>query len=141
MWLGDFGSSPRMIEFRNGVAGLEGTIISNTGDYGHFAGRMQGDSFALTHEFLAIMLGVRRAGVSEAAAELFHGPTLAFKDLAMQLLARIMTELGVDMDAYVRDRQRAGARFTGDEADMQIQDWIDATLFNFMIDREVREEA
>jgi 1,2-phenylacetyl-CoA epoxidase catalytic subunit len=52
-----------------------------------------------------------------------------------QLLARIMGELGVDMDAYVRDRQRAGARFTGDEADMQIQDWIDATLFNFMIDR------
>jgi 1,2-phenylacetyl-CoA epoxidase catalytic subunit len=52
-----------------------------------------------------------------------------------QLLAKIMGELGVDMDAYVRDRQRAGARFTGDEADMQILDWIDATLFNFMIDR------
>jgi ring-1,2-phenylacetyl-CoA epoxidase subunit PaaA len=52
-----------------------------------------------------------------------------------QLLARIMSDLGVDMDAYVRDRQRAGARFTGDEADMQIQDWLDATLFNFMIDR------
>ena len=52
-----------------------------------------------------------------------------------QLLAKLMGELGVDMDAYVRDRQRAGARFTGDEADMQIQDWIDATLFNFMIDR------
>jgi 1,2-phenylacetyl-CoA epoxidase catalytic subunit len=52
-----------------------------------------------------------------------------------QLLARTMSELGVDMDAYVRDRQRAGARFTGDEADMQIRDWIDATLFNFMIDR------
>ncbi|HSF04973.1 MAG TPA: ferritin-like fold-containing protein [Methylomirabilota bacterium] len=52
-----------------------------------------------------------------------------------QLLARIMSELGVDMDAYIRDRQRAGARFTGDEADIQIRDWIDATLFNFMIDR------
>jgi len=52
-----------------------------------------------------------------------------------QLLAKIMGELGVDMDAYIRDRQRAGARFTGDEADMQILDWIDATLFNFMIDR------
>jgi len=52
-----------------------------------------------------------------------------------QLLARLMSELGVDMDAYVQDRQRAGARFTGDEADMQIRDWLDATLFNFMIDR------
>ena len=52
-----------------------------------------------------------------------------------QLLARLMSELGIDMEAYLRDRQRAGARFTGDEADIQIQDWIDATLFNFMIDR------
>jgi len=52
-----------------------------------------------------------------------------------QLLAKLMRDLGVDMDAYLRDRQRAGARFTGDEADMQIRDWLDATLFNFMIDR------
>jgi len=52
-----------------------------------------------------------------------------------QLLAKLMGELGVDMDVYVRDRQRAGARFTGDEADIQIRDWLDATLFNFMIDR------
>jgi len=49
MWLGDFGTSPRVIELRNGDAGLEGTIVSNTGDYGHFAGRTQGDSFSLTH--------------------------------------------------------------------------------------------
>ena len=52
-----------------------------------------------------------------------------------QLLAKLMGDLGVDMDVYVRDRQRAGARFTGDEADIQIRDWQDATLFNFMIDR------
>jgi len=52
-----------------------------------------------------------------------------------QLLAKLMGELGVDMDVYVRDRRRAGARFTGDEADIQIRDWQDATLFNFMIDR------
>ena len=46
-----------------------------------------------------------------------------------------MAELGVDIDAYVSNRQKAGARFTGDEADIGIVDWIDATLFNFMIDR------
>jgi thiol-disulfide isomerase/thioredoxin len=49
MWIGDFGTSPRVIELRNGEAGLEGTIISNTGDYGHFAGGVRGDSFALAH--------------------------------------------------------------------------------------------
>jgi thiol-disulfide isomerase/thioredoxin len=48
-WIGDFGGSPRVIELRNGKAGLEGTIISNTGDYGHFAGQVKGDSFALAH--------------------------------------------------------------------------------------------
>lgn len=52
-----------------------------------------------------------------------------------QLIAKLMSELGVDIDAYIRDRPRAGTRFTGDEADIQIRDWIDATLFNFMIDR------
>ncbi len=49
MWMGEFGTSPRVIELRSGDAGLEGTIISNTGDYGHFAGAVKGDSFALTH--------------------------------------------------------------------------------------------
>jgi len=49
MWIGDFGTSPRVIELRNGEAGLEGTIISNTGDYGHFAGSVRGVSFALAH--------------------------------------------------------------------------------------------
>ena len=49
MWIGDFGTSPRVIELRNGPAGLEGTIISNTGDYGHFAGVTEGDSFRVAH--------------------------------------------------------------------------------------------
>jgi thiol-disulfide isomerase/thioredoxin len=48
-WLGDFGTSPRVIELRNGSAGLEGTIISNTGDYGHFAGTARGDRFTIAH--------------------------------------------------------------------------------------------
>jgi thiol-disulfide isomerase/thioredoxin len=48
-YFSDFGDSPRVFELRNGSAGLEGTILSNTGDYGHFAGQVRGDSFALAH--------------------------------------------------------------------------------------------
>ena len=46
-FLQDWGTSPRVFELRNGPAGLEGTIISNTGDYGHFAGGAAADSFVL----------------------------------------------------------------------------------------------
>ena len=48
-FIGDWGTSPRVFELRNGPAGFEGTIVSNSGDYGHFAGRVAGDSFALAH--------------------------------------------------------------------------------------------
>ena len=48
-YFGDWGTSPRVFEFRNGPPGFEGTIISNSGDYGHFSGRVAGDSFALAH--------------------------------------------------------------------------------------------
>jgi 1,2-phenylacetyl-CoA epoxidase catalytic subunit len=99
---------------------------------------------------MVLTLMDKQASREVATAEVFgqcvlHAPTVEDKiritryqaeELKhFQLIARLMTDLGVDMDAYVRDRQRAGARFTGDEADMQIQDWIDATMFNFMIDR------
>ena len=46
-FLQDWGTSPRVFELRNGPAGLEGTIISNTGDYGHFAGGAAADSFVI----------------------------------------------------------------------------------------------
>jgi thiol-disulfide isomerase/thioredoxin len=58
----DFGTSPRVFEFRNGPQGLEGTMISNTGDYGHFAGEVRGDSFALAHfdgSFVYLLTGAR----------------------------------------------------------------------------------
>jgi thiol-disulfide isomerase/thioredoxin len=59
----DFGSSPRVFELRNGPAGLEGTMISNTGDYGHFAGAVAGDSFTLAHfdgSFVYLLTGALR---------------------------------------------------------------------------------
>jgi len=62
-YLQDWGTSPRVFQFRNGPAGLEGTVISNTGDYGHFAGQMAGDSFALAHfdgSFVYLLTGVLR---------------------------------------------------------------------------------
>jgi len=48
-YLHDWGTSRRVFEFRDGRAGLEGTIISNTGDYGHFAGIAEADSFSIAH--------------------------------------------------------------------------------------------
>ena len=99
---------------------------------------------------MVLTLMDKQAGREVATAEVFgqcvlHAPTVEDKiritrfqgeELKhFQLIATLMRELGVNMDAYVRDRQRAGTRFTGDEADMQIQDWLDATPFNFMIDR------
>ena len=59
----EMGTSPRVIELRNGKAGLEGTLISNTGDYGHFAGVIAGDSFALSHfdgSFVYLITGALR---------------------------------------------------------------------------------
>lgn len=37
--------SPRALVLQNGEAGLEGAVISNTGDLGRFVGRAAGDSF------------------------------------------------------------------------------------------------
>jgi thiol-disulfide isomerase/thioredoxin len=77
MWVGDFGTSPRVIELRNGEAGLEGTIISNTGDYGHFAGQVQGDSFALAHfdgSYVYLLTGALGGGggTPDTLRGLFH---------------------------------------------------------------------
>lgn len=44
-----FDQTPRVLVFQNGAEGLEGTVISNSGDYGQFAGGVTGDSFAIAH--------------------------------------------------------------------------------------------
>ncbi len=99
---------------------------------------------------MVLTLMDKQAGREVATAEVFgqcvlHAPTVEDKiritryqgeELKhFQLIGKLMVDLGVDMDAYVRDRQKAGSRFTGNAEDAQIADWIDATLFNFMIDR------
>jgi 1,2-phenylacetyl-CoA epoxidase catalytic subunit len=99
---------------------------------------------------MVLTLMDKQAGREVATAEVFgqcvlHAPTVEDKiritryqgeELKhFQLIGKLMADLGVDMDAYVRDRQKAGSRFTGNAEDAQIADWIDATLFNFMIDR------
>ncbi len=48
LFRGTVGDTPRVFEFRNGPAGLEGTIIGNSGDYSHFSGEVTRDSFALS---------------------------------------------------------------------------------------------
>ena len=41
--------SPRLLDFRRTARGLEGTIVSNSGDYGLFWGRAEADSFSMSH--------------------------------------------------------------------------------------------
>ena len=43
----DLATSPRVLEFRNGSYGIEGTLISSTSDYGPFSGIAAADSFAI----------------------------------------------------------------------------------------------
>ena len=42
-------TSPRAFEFRGARSGLEGTVVSNNGDYGVFWGRADADSFSMAH--------------------------------------------------------------------------------------------
>ncbi len=45
----DGGVHPRVAIFEASERGLEGTWVSNTGDYGHFWGITEGDSFSMAH--------------------------------------------------------------------------------------------
>lgn len=57
-------ATPRILRFNNGSRGLEGTVISNSGDYGQFWGGVVGDSFAIAHfdgSFVYLLAG-RQSG-------------------------------------------------------------------------------
>ena len=54
--------------------------------------RVGAPQFALTHDFLAIMLGVRRAGVSEAADALHRAGAIAYHRGQVTVLDRALLE-------------------------------------------------
>ena len=64
--------SPRVLEFRRTPRGLEGTIISNSGDYGLFWGGAAGDSFAMSHFDGSFVYHVTGALAGDTLRGTFH---------------------------------------------------------------------
>jgi CRP-like cAMP-binding protein len=62
------------------------------------------DSFRVTHEFLAYMLGVRRVGVTRAAAELQRDKRIEYHRGALKVLDRVGLEFAA-CDCYAADRK------------------------------------
>lgn len=70
--------------------------------------RVGSDTFALTHEFLAMMLGVRRAGVSEAAAELQRRGAIRYTRGRVSVVDRALLEQA-SCECYAAIRERFDA--------------------------------
>ena len=67
--------------------------------------RVGSDTYALTHEFLAMMLGVRRAGVSEAAAELQRRGAIRYSRGRVTVLDRgLLEQAACECYGVVRER-------------------------------------
>jgi CRP-like cAMP-binding protein len=71
----------------------------------HSQDRVEGNVVALTQEFLALMLGVQRPGVSLAAAQLQHAGLIKYRHGMIEVLDRAGIEEGAcDCYAAVRDQ-------------------------------------
>jgi thiol-disulfide isomerase/thioredoxin len=64
--------SPRVIEIRRTPRGLEGTIISNSGDYGLFWGGAAADSFAMSHFDGSFVYHLTGALAGDTLRGIFH---------------------------------------------------------------------
>jgi thiol-disulfide isomerase/thioredoxin len=64
--------SPRVIEIRRSPRGLEGTIISNSGDYGLFWGGAAADSFAMSHFDGSFVYHLTGALAGDTLRGIFH---------------------------------------------------------------------
>jgi len=69
--------------------------------------RVEGDTFSLTHEFLATMLGVRRPGVSLVAKALQDNGLVSYKHGRMTITNRPGLE-GVSCECYAAVRENYG---------------------------------
>jgi len=104
----DWQTSPRVFVLRNGKAGLEGTIISNSGDYGLFWGQVGADSFALSHfdgSFVYLLTG-RLTG--DTLRGTFHAglrtqtPWIAFRSTGAPHLTPLSQVIAADSTAPFR---------------------------------------
>jgi len=99
---------------------------------------------------MLLMLMEKQASREIAGAEVFgqcliHAPTYEHKLQLVRLqreelkhfklIADLLADFGIDVPTLVRRGQRGESRFTGNAADLQVEDWIDGVLFNFMTDR------